>query len=248
MNYHNYHSTIVSKYGSFEYIQGHANYTGRGAGKEKNPIWIVLENDEERFIMYCEQERICVLCRASYQKILDYEKDENNGKKISWYFQTNGYVNGMTNDRRSLSVHQVIMNHYGNGRGTKNTSIDHIDRNPANNMMANLRIATQEEQILNTRGIMPGTKRERQIIARELPDGLTQEMMPKYITYNVNMYGEKKDKKRDFFRIEHHPFLKPKVWDGSKSSQITILDKLNQARETLIGLDNGVLPKSRRPM
>jgi hypothetical protein len=248
MNYHDYHSTIVSNYGSFEYIQGHTNDIGRGAGKEKNPIWIVRENDEERFIMYCEHEKICILCRISYQKIIDYEKDENNGEKISWYFQTNGYVNGMTNNRRSLSVHQVIMNHYGHGRGTGDKSVDHIDRNPANNMMANLRIATREEQMLNTKGIIPGTKRERQTIARELPDGLTQEMMPKYITYNVNMYGEKKEKKRDYFRIEGHPLIKPKTWDGSKSSKITILEKLKQAQETLRGLDNGELPKSRRPV
>ena len=41
MNYHDYHSTIVSNYSSFEYIQGHTNDIGRGAGKEKNPIWIV---------------------------------------------------------------------------------------------------------------------------------------------------------------------------------------------------------------
>jgi hypothetical protein len=249
MNYHDYHSTIVSKYGSFEYIRGHSNYVGQGAGKERNPIWIVRENNEEQFIMYCEPGKICVLCRTSYQKVLDYEKDENNDVKISWSIHKNGYVYGHTkNAVGSLAIHQLIMNHYGHGRGTGNTSVDHLDRNPANNMMTNLRIATREEQMLNTKGIIPGTKRERQIIARELPDGLTQEMMPKYITYNVNMYGEKKEKKRDYFRIEGHPFLKPKSWDGSKSSQMTILDKLNQARETLIGLDNGELPKSRRPV
>lgn len=246
MEYHNYHSTIVEKYNEFEYIQGHIKRLGVDSGKEKNPVWIVydVDSDKEILLMYCEPDNVCILCRESYKNIIDYENENNSGEKISWYIHQNGYIYGHTNnDIGSLAIHQLIMNHYGNGKGTKISSVDHIDRNPLNNTMANLRIATQEEQMLNSKGILPGTKRERQCIARELPEGITQDMMPKYITYNVNVWDKEKNKTRDFFRIEGHP-IQSKVWDGSKSSKVSILDKLEKAKEVLSEMDNGNLPKS----
>jgi len=38
------------------------------------------------------------------------------------------------------------MNCYGNGRGTANISVDHVDRDKMNNTMDNLRLATLIEQ------------------------------------------------------------------------------------------------------
>lgn len=254
MEYHNYHSTIVEKYNEFEYIQGHIKHIGIDSGKEKNPIWVIYDEDskKELLLMYCEPDNVCILCKESYQMIIDFENENNSGKKITWYINKNGYVYGRVigdeNDENIeyLSIHQVIMNHYGNGKGTKISSVDHIDRNPLNNTMSNLRIATQEEQMLNSKGILPGTKRERQCIARELPEGITQEMMPKYITYNVNVWDKEQNKTREFFRIEGHSLIRPKVWEGSKSSKVSILDKLEKAKEVLIEMDKGNLPITKK--
>ena len=72
--------------------------------------------------MYCEKDTLCKLCPISYQKILDYELE--NDIKITWFTAANGYITG----NNKLTMHQVIMNCYGNGKGTKNISVDHIDR------------------------------------------------------------------------------------------------------------------------
>ena len=127
---------------------------------------------------YCEKDTICKLCSESYQKILDYENNINNGNKITWYKHQNGYICSST----SLFIHQIITGCYGNGKGTKNVSVDHIDRNPLNNTFDNLRIASQNEQQTNSKGILPGTQRERSS-KKDLPDGITYEMFKKYVYY-----------------------------------------------------------------
>jgi hypothetical protein len=145
-------------------------------------------------------------------------------------------------------MHQVIMNYYGNGRGTGGNesdicSIDHIDRDRLNNSYKNLHIATRKEQEQNTKGIMEETKRERRYDACELPYGITQKMMPKYITFNQNVWDSQKGKVRYFFRIEHHPLLNDKIWESSKSTKISNEEKLNKTIEVLNNLNNGILPE-----
>ena len=77
---------IQNKYNTsrVEFIQGHIKTIGRMANKIKNPIWkIQNENGDTFIIMYCEVDTLCILCPISYQKILDYEKVENDVKIIS---------------------------------------------------------------------------------------------------------------------------------------------------------------------
>ena len=100
------------------------------------------------------------------------------------------------------------MNFYGNGKGTKNESVDHIDQDPLNNCFDNLRIATRSDQEQNSKGIKNGTKRERKQNAKELPEGITQDMMRKYVVYYKECYNREKDLHREFFKIEKHPLLK----------------------------------------
>ena len=53
--------------------------------------------------------------------------------------------------------------------------------------------------------------------------------MPKYVTYNEEIYNKEKNLKRNYFRIEKHPSLtnsKNKSWTSSKSNNISIQDKL----------------------
>jgi hypothetical protein len=235
--YHFYHKYVIEKYNFVEYIKGHYNLMGKDAYVMKNPLWRIIENGKEYLLIYCEKDTICKLCNISYQKIVDYENNINHGKKITWFKLQSGYIMG-SND---LYIHQIITGCYGNGKGTKNISVDHIDQNPLNNTWDNLRIATREQQENNSKGIKDGTKRERKKGAKDLPEGITQEMMKKYVVYYREFYDKEKTKEREFFKIEQHPKL-DKHWMTSKSSKVSILDKLKQANKVIDDLENNIYP------
>jgi hypothetical protein len=231
-----YTEVLEQQFNIIGFIDGHES-----KDKIYNPLWIIKEINDIFIIMFCAGKNLFTkLCPEAYQKILDFEKEKNYNKKITWFSQD--YIYGKTKDIGLLSIHQVIMNYYRNGYGTGKLSVDHIDRDPYNNTIANLRLATCEEQNQNRKGTLPGTKYERQSNARELPEGVTQEDMPKYVTYNVNIWNKEKNKIRDFFRIERHPLLFPKIWEGTKSMKVQIIQKLEQAKKILQNLDNGILP------
>lgn len=232
--YHDYHNTIQEKYQIVDYIQGHYNNYGIDAFVMKNPIWTISDNGNEKMLMFCENNTLIKLCKQSYQKILDYEQHHN--EKITWYLCVNGYIAGKSKNKQ-LYIHQIITDCFGNGRGTSNVSVDHIDRDPLNNMIENLRIATRKEQEQNSRGIAADTKRTRQKNARPLPDGITQNMLKKYVVYYYNIIDKNKNTVRDYFCVEGHPKLQ-KRWESSKSKNISIMEKLRQANQKIDELDN----------
>jgi hypothetical protein len=192
--------------------------------------------------MYCETDTICILCPKSHQIILDFE--ESHGKKITWYCGTNSYIIGRLSEHKLLYIHQIITGCFGNGKGTGTISIDHENRNPLDNRFENLRIATRKQQEDNSSGIMPNTKRARQKGARELPDGITQEMLKKYVVYNVGYLSADRTKWRDFFTVEGHPALSGKVWTTTKSMKISVHQKLMDANNVVDNLDRGIMPTS----
>jgi hypothetical protein len=224
--HHMYHYSIIAHYNIVEYIPGHCSKNGVDPYSMKNPMWKILENDKEYMLMYCEKETIIKLCSLSYQKILDFEKEIK--KKLTWYKSSNGYIQSHNpNDAKNYYIHQIITGCYGNGKGTKNISVDHIDQNPLNNSWGNLRIATREEQEQNCKGIKEGTKRERKKSAKPLPEGITQEMFRKYVVYYHEWLNLEKTRSREFFKIEKHP-KSDKIIIGTKSNNVSILDKLVQ--------------------
>jgi len=231
--YHFYHKNIIETYDVIEYTKGHYLTMGQDANIMKNPIWRINENGKEYLLMYCEKDTICKLCCESYKKILNYE----NNKKITWFKLQNGYIMGSNN----LFIHQVITGCYGNGQGTKNISVDHIDQNPLNNSLENLRIATRKEQEQNSKGIKPGTKRERKHNAKELPDGITQDMMKKYVVYYQEWLDKEHKRQREFFKVEKHPKL-DKHWITTKSNKVSIQEKLLQANKVVDDLENDIYP------
>jgi hypothetical protein len=215
---------LIKPYNVIEQItMGHRITMGRDANKIKNPVWKILnEKGEEKIIMYCETNTICILCPESYKKIIDYETLHNEGKKLTFFKMQNGYI--CANNK--LYIHQIITGCNGNGKGTKNISVDHLDRNPLNNTMENLMIASRKDQEQNSKGIAEGTKRERKHNAKKLPEGLTQNMMRKYVVYYHEWLNPEKTKSREYFKIETHPKLE-KIWIGTKSNKVTLLEKLN---------------------
>jgi hypothetical protein len=226
---------ITEKYDIIENIEGH--YSSHSIEK-KNPFWRVKEkeNGKEYLLMYCEKDTIVKLCDKSYQVINQYEKD---GKKITWYKHQNGYI--LCN--KNLYIHQIITGCHGNGKGTKNISVDHIDQDPLNNTFDNLRIATREIQEQNSKGIMAGTKRERKHNAKDLPEGIEQHMMKKYVVYYHEWLDKEHTKPREYFKIETHPKLE-KSWIGTKSGKVSIMEKLKQVNKIVDDLEKDVYPET----
>jgi len=239
--YHIYHKIINEKYKVIEYINGHYCTSGQDANAMKNPLWKINENDKEYLLMYCEKDTICKLCDKSYAKILDYEKNQNFGKKITWCKLSNGYIMG-----NNIYMHQIITGCYGNGKGTKTISVDHIDQDTLNNIWDNLRIATQNEQIQNSKGIKSGTKRARKNNAKELPGGIRHEMMKKYVVYYHEWLDKEHTKAREFFKVEKHPKL-DKYWTTTKSHKVSIQEKLAQANKIVDDLENNIYPEKNTP-
>jgi len=236
--YHEYHEEVMKKYAVIEYIQGHYLTVGNDAYVLKNPMWRILNDQNEEFLlMYCETNTLCILSDESYQKVIDFEKLYNNGKKLTFYKHQNGYIGCASN----LYIHQIITDCRGNGKGTKNISVDHIDRNPLNNTMENLRIASRIDQKQNSKGISEGTKRERKSTARALPEGLTQQMMMKYVVYYNECYNKEKNLYREFFKVEKHPKL-DKHWISSKSNKISLMEKLASTNKVVTDLEKDIYP------
>ena len=206
----------------------------------KNPLWKVRENDREYLLMYCEKDTICILSNESYQKILEFEKIYK--KKFTFFKCLNGYIQTHIPGEKTLYIHQIITGCYGNGKGTKNISIDHIDQNPLNNSLENLRIATRKEQQDNCNGIKEGTKRERKSSAKPLPEGIAQDMMKKYVVYYQEWLDKEHTKQREYFKIEKHPKL-DKHWMTTKSNKVSIQDKLVHANKVVEDLEKDIYPE-----
>lgn len=79
-------------------------------------------------------------------------------------------------------------------------------------------------------------KRNRKHSAQSLPKGLEHHMMKKYVVYYREWIDRQHTREREYFKIEKHPDLK-KVWTSSKSSKITIFDKLAAANKIIDDLE-----------
>jgi hypothetical protein len=226
---------IKDNYRVISQNHGHFKIVGREANELKNPTWTIQEGDSQYIFMLCANNVICKVCERSLRAIRDYEIRENKGNKLTWFKGQNGYIYGSN----KKMMHQVITGCFGNGRGTMNISVDHIDRNPLNNCFDNLRIATREEQHENSNGILPGTKKARQKTAKDLPHGITQDMLRKYVVYyHENLQN---GRTREFFKVENRTLL-VKPFITTKSNEVPALEKLAVANAFAENLERGIIP------
>lgn len=168
-------------------------------------------------------------------------------KKISWhgvcgdtYIMTGATTKDKTEFLKlhniQLDTHQYLhrlvmkLSNVPNPHGYK--YVHHINREPMDNRLENLRWASQGMTNMN----QDNTKR------KNLPEGYTE--LPRFIVYNpLEPYG-KEGKLRDFFTIEKHPDMDKPKWFGSKAMKnISIHDKLEQAKQKIRELEGGATTK-----
>lgn len=211
-------NTLISSH------KGH--FIGKAGKIERNP-YEVWEDEKGKYIKMFDSSN-----REFYFDFNDFDNVMNkieNGikKKVTWNLNRNHKVRernvyyvsahfGSTTRR----IHQVVLGHYGHG--CKELTVDHIDQNTLNNRRYNLKLATKSEQLKNTQ------KRARKQNTCKLPDEIKQSELPKYIYYM-------KQKNNEYFVIQCHPAQehKKKQWITTKSCNVSIKNKLQQALEKL---------------
>jgi hypothetical protein len=217
---------------------------GKFAGTYKNICYLIenTETKERYYKMTCnpDNSKCTILSIEDMELIKNYKP-----YRPIWTVQIgNGYAYAKIPDtKKNITLHSFVIkntNHDDERINDKKYSIDHINRIRLDNRRVNLRWATQSVQNSNQ------NKRNRKKMAQSLPEGITQDMMPKYVYYCKECYNKEKDLWREFFRIEKHP-KQEKIISSSKSSKLTILEKLEQIKEKLYNLDNDIVVERELP-
>jgi hypothetical protein len=196
--------------------------------------WKVKDNDEIYYLMHIKEGVYTKISKRDINKILYYKSI-----RPFWYLNNNGYV-GTTirteSEIYNIYLHQFVMNVHTEDLTSYEKTVDHINHDKLDNRQQNLRLVNMSIQNSNR------DKSERRIDACELPDGLVQSDLPKYVVYRKEILNKDTGNYREYFYICSHPKLE-KNWETTKSMQVSIREKLKLAKLKLEQIDNIITEK-----
>jgi hypothetical protein len=167
---------------------GHTATMGASAGKVFNPYYLVSDGITEFYVCQVNGDnntsKYTLISIDSINKFLSMiDSTGQSTYTPTWYMCSNGYV-ATNNKGKYIYLHQHLMDLHGQKSGADLTaakrSVDHINRDPLDNRLANLRIVdSQTEQNLNQ-----GKKVRAE---NNLPPefALENNDLPKYIQYKA---------------------------------------------------------------
>lgn len=201
---------------------------GKFAGQYRNMYWKVQDrNKNTYYMMHIKDDIYTKISKRDLNKVLDYESI-----RPIWYVHPNGYIATTLriNEKcKQYYLHQVIMDVHDEDLTNFEKTVDHINQDKLDNRRENLRLVSMAVQNANR------DKPERRKDACELPAGLTQTDLPKYVVYRKEQLDE--NKYREYFYIENHPKLENR-WETTKSNKVGIREKLKLAKLKLQQLDD----------
>jgi hypothetical protein len=211
-------------------ISKHSRHNFRGIEKNPYELW---EDQKGKYIKMFTNKGFFLFDYEDLGKIKNFTEN-NIIKNITWHLKFESrvknrkayYVRGIYKNKKKIYIHQLIMNHFGNG-SNHIISVDHIDRNPLNNKKFNLRLANRSEQNSNTHKRVRGTN------GCELPDEIKNIKIPKYVSYTKFKKNTKLGY-RDGFIIQCHPSQKKgEKYLTTMSMKIPIKEKFEIALNKL---------------
>ena len=215
---------------------------GSCAGEYRNMYWKVKDiNDNTYYLMHIKDDLYTKISKRDINKVLTFgsNNENKNNFRPTWRLFQNGYVCCTINNSLKQKVyylHQLIMDVHNEDLTSYEKTVDHINHDKLDNRRTNLRLVNMSIQNANR------DKPERRVDACDLPDGIQQTDLPKYVVYRKEILDKDTRNFREYFYICNHPDL-DKNWETTKSQKISIIEKLKQVKLKLQELNGDITQK-----